>query len=231
MMLEYSKHRAILMKILKDIYLDAAVAPYVGFKGGTAALLFYGLDRNSVDLDFDLLDESKEEMVFEEIKKIIEHYGTITESHIKRFNLLNVISYTPGAPQIKVEVSRRSAGSRYVSKILLGISMLVMTEEDMFANKLMAMYERVGKTSRDIYDVHFFADKSWDINEAIIKDRSGLSLKEMLGRCVEVLENMNNRHILDGLGELITDAQKDWARAQLKEDTIFLLKNYQSVLP
>jgi predicted nucleotidyltransferase component of viral defense system len=230
MTLEFSKHRAILMQILKDIYVDAAVAPYVGFKGGTAALLFYGLDRSSVDLDFDLLDESKEAMVFEEIKKIIERYGTITDSYIKRFNLLNVISYTPGAPQIKIEVSRRNAGSRYESKTLLGISMLVMTEEDMFANKLMAMRERVGKTSRDIYDVHFFAKKNWEINEAIIKNRSGMSLKEMLGRCVEVLENMDNRHILDGLGELITDAQKDWARAKLKQETIFLLKNYQSVL-
>ena len=230
MKFEFSKHRAILMQILKDIYLNAAVAPYVGFKGGTAALLFYGLDRNSVDLDFDLLDESKEAMVFEEIKKIAEGYGTITDSYIKRFNLLNVISYTPGAPQIKIEVSRRNAGSRYKSKTLLGISMLVMTEEDMFANKLMAMRERVGKTSRDIYDVHFFAKKNWEINEAIIKNRSGMSLKEMLGRCVEVLENMDNRRILDGLGELITEAQKDWTRAKLKEETIFLLKNYQSAL-
>jgi predicted nucleotidyltransferase component of viral defense system len=230
MTLKFSKHRAILMQILKDIYVDAAVAPYVGFKGGTAALLFYGLDRSSVDLDFDLLDESKEAMVFEEIKKIIERYGTITDSHIKRFNLLNVISYTPGAPQIKIEVSRRNAGSRYESKTLLGISMLVMMEEDMFANKLMAMYERVGKTSRDIYDVHFFAKKNWEINEAIIKDRSGMPLKEMLGQCVETLEKMDNRRILDGLGELITDAQKDWARAKLKEETIFLLKNYHSAI-
>lgn len=211
------------MQILKDIYTDAAIAPYVGFKGGTAALLFYGLDRNSVDLDFDLLDESKEPAVFEKIKKIAGRYGTITDSHIKRFSLLNVVSYAPAAPQVKIEVSRRTAGSRYEPKTLLGISMLVMAQEDMFANKLMAMYERVGKTSRDIYDVHFFAKKNWEINEAIVERRSGMPFKTLLMRCVEMLEKMDNRHILDGLGELITDAQKDWVRAKLKEETVFLL--------
>jgi hypothetical protein len=35
---------------------------------------------------------------------------------------------------------------------------------------------------------------------------------------------MDNKHILDGLGELLTDSQKDWARAKLKSDTTFLLK-------
>ena len=57
MTLDYSKHKSILLQILKDIYSDTSIAPYLGFKGGTAALLFYDLPRNSVDLDFDLLDE------------------------------------------------------------------------------------------------------------------------------------------------------------------------------
>ena len=38
------------------------------------------------------------------------------------------------------------------------------------------------------------------------------------------LEKMDNRHILDGLGEMLTESQKDWARVKLKADTIFLLK-------
>jgi len=39
-----------------------------------------------------------------------------------------------------------------------------------------------------------------------------------------MLEEMDNKHILDGLGELLTDAQKDSARAKLNSDTIFQLK-------
>ncbi|MEK7658765.1 MAG: hypothetical protein AAB352_02750 [Patescibacteria group bacterium] len=35
---------------------------------------------------------------------------------------------------------------------------------------------------------------------------------------------LDNKHILDGLGDFLTDLQKDWARAKLKSETIFLLK-------
>jgi predicted nucleotidyltransferase component of viral defense system len=35
----------------------------------------------------------------------------------------------------------------------------------MFAHKLVAMYERIGKTSRDIYDVWFFLSERFPINK------------------------------------------------------------------
>jgi predicted nucleotidyltransferase component of viral defense system len=63
MTLNIPTHKTILFQILKDIYSDTTIAPFLGFKGGTATLLFYNLDRFSVDLDFDLLDESKENYV------------------------------------------------------------------------------------------------------------------------------------------------------------------------
>jgi predicted nucleotidyltransferase component of viral defense system len=224
MTLDYSKHKSILLQILKDVYSDTSLATVLGFKGGTAALLFYDLNRHSVDLDFDLLDDTKEQEVFEKLQKITASYGTIAESKIKYFNLLNIISYASGAQQIKVEVNRRNFGSKYEVKTLLGISMLVMTKEDMFANKLMAMYERIGKTSRDIFDVYFFYKKMWEINKTIVEARAEMSFKELLQKCIDKLEQMDNKHILDGLGELITESQKDWARAKLKTETIFLLK-------
>ena len=224
MTLDYSKHKNILLQILKDIYSDTSIAPHLGFKGGTAALLFYDLNRDSIDLDFDLLDESKEAEVFEKINKIAESYGTIIDSRIKHFNLLNVISYAPGAQKIKVEVNRRNFGSKYEVMTLLGISMLVMIREDMFAHKLMAMHERVGKTSRDIYDVWFFLKNNWPINKEIVEQRSSMSFKELLQKSVEQLEKMDNKHILDGLGDFLTEPQKDWARAKLRTEAIFLLK-------
>lgn len=224
MTLDYEKHKYILLQILKDIYSDISIAPYLGFKGGTAALLFYNLNRNSVDIDLDLLDETKEEEVFNKIRKITESYGDITESRMKQFNLLNVISYKKGSPKIKVEVNRRQFGSRYEVKSILGISMLVMVKEDMFAHKLMAMYERIEKTSRDIFDVYFFYKNNWGINKKIVEERSGLSYKDTLSKCIEMLEQMNNKHILDGLGELLSVSQKDWVREKLRSETIFLLK-------
>jgi hypothetical protein len=102
--------------------------------------------------------------------------------------------------------------------------MLVMVQEDMFAHKLMAMLERIGKTSRDIFDVQYFAKNNWPINRKIVEERSGMTFKQALEKCIEMLEEMDNKHILDGLGELLTDSQKDSARAKLKSDTIFQLK-------
>lgn len=224
MTLDYSKHKNILLQILKDIFSDTSLAPYVGFKGGTAAFMFYGLNRNSVDIDLDLLDESKEQEVFEKIQKITKGYGKVVHSRIKRFNLITVISYDEKSQNIKIEVNRRNFGSKYELKTLLGISMQVMVKEDMFANKLMAMYERIGKTSRDVYDVYFFIKNDWPINRTLVEDRAKMSFGEVLIKCIDLLEKMDDRHILDGLGEMLTESQKDWARAKLKTDTIFLLK-------
>ena len=220
-------HKTILHKILVDIYLDTAIAPFLGFKGGTAAYLFYGLTRFSVDLDFDLLDGSKEEYVFGEIEKIIKKYGVIKEAEKKRFNLLFILSYNQkerNAQNIKVEINRRDFGSKYELKSYMGVSMIVMIREDMFAHKLMAMYERVGKTSRDIFDVYFFTKNNWPINKEIVEKRAGMPFRKVLEKCIKLLEKMNNRNILDGLGEFLTESQKDWARAKLRAETIFLLK-------
>ncbi|MDD2245183.1 MAG: nucleotidyl transferase AbiEii/AbiGii toxin family protein, partial [Dysgonamonadaceae bacterium] len=99
-----------------------------------------------------------------------------------------------------------------------------MVREDMFAHKLMAMYERIGKTSRDIFDVWYFAKNDWPINKEIIESRSQMEYSKLLEKCIEKLENMDNKHILDGLGELLNESQKDSVRAKLRNDAIFFLK-------
>jgi len=217
-----------MLKILKDIYTDTSISSYLAFKGGTAAMLFYGLPRNSVDLDFDILDSGKEELVFGRIQKLVSVYGKITEAIIKRNYILVVISYGTGLPQLKIEINRQQFGSNYSNMSLLGIPMLVMNKSDMFAHKLMAMYERMGRTSRDIFDVRFFAQNDWEINKAMVEKRSGKTFVKIINECIISLEKMSEAHILDGLGELLDERQKDSTRAKLKADTIFQLKLMQS---
>ena len=43
-------------------------------------------------------------------------------------------------------------------------------------------------------------------------------------KCIEFVENVSNRNILSGMGELIDEKQKDWVKSKLKKDTVFLLK-------
>ena len=45
MTLDIVTHKTMLIRILKDIYTDQDLAPLLGFKGGTAAYLFYNLGR------------------------------------------------------------------------------------------------------------------------------------------------------------------------------------------
>lgn len=224
MTLDISTHKTILFQILKDIYSNTEIAPFLGFKGGTATLMFYNLDRFSVDIDLDLLDESKEDQVFEVMAKILKKYGLLKESYKKRFNLFFLLSYEDASHNIKVEINRRTFGSKYEIKTYLGVSMLVMVSEDLFAHKLMAMYERMSKTSRDIYDVWFFLSNRFPINRKIVENRSGISFNDLVQRCIEQLEKFDNKKILSGLGELLNPSQKDWAKARLREDTISLLK-------
>ncbi|MEK7506194.1 MAG: nucleotidyl transferase AbiEii/AbiGii toxin family protein [Patescibacteria group bacterium] len=227
MTLDATVHKNILIKILKDIYTDSSIGPILGFKGGTAVYLFYNLKRFSVDLDFDLLDSDKEDYVFEQVKKILEHYGTIKQAGKKRFNLLYVLAYDdkiPGSQNIKVEINRREFGSKYEVKSYLGISMRVMVQEDMFAHKLCAMYERIGKTNRDIFDIWYFLQNEWPVNKKIVEERTGMSFKEFLQKSIDLLEKMSDQNILSGMGELLDTKQKDWVRAKLRTETIFLLK-------
>jgi len=221
--MDISRHKTILFQLLKDIYSDTSISPFLGFKGGTAAVMFYNLDRFSVDLDFDLLDEKKEEEVFNKVLEIAKKHGVIKESYVKRYNLFILLSYEDKARNIKIEINRRSFGSRYEMKTYLGVSILTMVLEDMFAHKLVAMYERMNKTSRDIYDVWFFLSKRFPINENIIKSRTGMDFNDFLKVCITKLEEFDNKKIMEGLGELLTDGQKNWVKRKLLSETISLL--------
>ena len=227
MTLNTAKHQNILVKILKDIYTDPDVGTILGFKGGTAAAFFYGLDRFSVDLDFDLLDADKEDYIFERVKTILENHGELKRFWKKRFNLFYILSYDQkdlNAQNVKVEINRRAFGSKYQVKSFLGISMQVMVREDMAAHKLCAMYERIGRTNRDIFDTQFFLSHDWPVNKKIVEDRMGVSYARFLEKAVAVMEKFGDSSILSGMGELLNEKQKAWAKAKLKSETLFFLR-------
>jgi predicted nucleotidyltransferase component of viral defense system len=226
MSLSIITHKNVLLRILKDIFTDPVVGPVLGFKGGTAAYLFYGLNRFSVDLDFDLLDETREEDVLGQIKKILEIHGSVKDCRKKRYSLFYLLSYNDkerDAQNMKVEINKREFGSRYELKSYLGIAMKVMVKEDMAAHKLVAMYERDGKTNRDIFDVQFFLHNNWPIRREIIERRTRLSFLEFLGKCIDIVEKKRERDILSGIGELVEEHQKQWVRAKLKTEALFSL--------
>lgn len=223
-MLDIQRHKMILMQILKDIYSDISIASLLGFKGGTACFLFYGLPRFSVDLDFDLLDLKKEEEVFRKIENITGQYGEIKEKYRKTNTLFYLLSYEEKTRNIKTEISLRSFGSAYEIKNYLGIPMLVMRKEDIFANKLVALLERKQFANRDLYDTWYFLKNRWDINQEIVRKRTKTEFKKYLEKLIVDIERLNTQRILAGLGDLLNEKQKSFVRKSLKDETIFLLK-------
>jgi predicted nucleotidyltransferase component of viral defense system len=236
-MLNREKHQLTMGKILKDIYTDITISSLLGFKGGTCAYFFYGLPRFSVDLDFDLLvvNEKNQKLVFEKIIGILGGYGRIKDQCIKKFTIFALLSYGDEYYNIKIEISTRelvkNIKNHYEMKEYLGISMFVAKKDYLFASKLSALTERNETAPRDVYDIHYFAKNNWDINPEVIKERTGKTTKEYLVDCIDCIEKVRDNQILRGLGELISgEKEKVWIKSHLRNDSVFMLKNYLSVL-
>lgn len=236
-MLNREKHQLIMGQILRDIYSDVEISSLLGFKGGTCAYFFYKLPRFSVDLDFDLLvvNDSNKELVFTKIINILSKYGEIKDKTIKRYTVFALLSYGRDDHNIKVEINVRklvkNIETQYEVKEYLGISMLVAKQDYMFASKLAALTLRSEMAMRDVYDIYYFAKNNWDINSEVIAERSGQTIKDYLLVCVAFIERIKDNQLLQGLGELVDgEKEKNWIKNHLKEDTIFMLKNYLSVI-
>ncbi len=226
-MLKISEHKFILVQILKDVYSDKEIAPMMGFKGGTACYLFYKLPRFSVDLDFNLLDKDEKDLVFSRIKNIMIKYGDLKEARMKRNTLFYLLSYGDESTNIKVEISRRDFPDHYEVLNYLGISMLVMTKADIMAHKLVALLDRSSMANRDLFDLWFFFNNRWKINQELVELRTREKLGDYLKKCEEEVKNINNIYILQGLGEVLNAKQKYWVKENLKNELLFLLRNFR----
>jgi predicted nucleotidyltransferase component of viral defense system len=226
-MIDINRHRFFLVQILKNIYSDIELAKYLGFKGGTALMFFYDLPRYSVDLDFNLIDTEKEDVVYEKIRKILLKYGTIFDEAKKFYGLLIVLDYGFKERKLKVEISNRIFNNRYEIKNLLGINIKVMVKEDMFAHKLCALLDRNTITNRDIFDCWFFMQKQTPINKRIVELRMKMAFADYLQKCIEHLESMSDKGLLQGMGELMDEKMKKFVRVEMRSELIKLLKFYK----
>jgi predicted nucleotidyltransferase component of viral defense system len=226
-MFDINKHKFFLVQILKDIYSDIELAIWLGFKGGTALMFFYDLPRFSVDLDFNLLYPEKVDTVYEKVRNILLKYGTITDEAKKFYGPVIVLDYGIGERKLKVEITNGQFDNRYEIKNLLGINMKVMVIAYMFAHKLCALLDRNTIANRDIFDCWFFMNEQSPINKNIIKSRMKISYSDYIQKCIDCLEAMSDKGILQGMGELLDNDLKAFVKNKLREETIGLLKFYK----
>lgn len=216
-----------MVQVLKDIYSDAELANCLGFKGGTASMFFYELPRFSVDLDFNLLIPEKSEIIFQKLRKIVLKYGKIHDEAQKFYGGTVVLNYGISERKLKMEYSNRLCNDEYTICNLLGINIKVLTLSDMFSNKLCALLGRSKIANRDIFDCWFFMSRHTEINKNIIEERMGKTLSNYLQDCINMLENLPDKSLLDGIGELVDDKMKIFVRTKLRSETIMLLKFYK----
>ena len=228
-MVNIDLHRSNLVSILREIYSDTLLRSILGFKGGTCAMFFYRLPRFSVDLDFDLLDPAKKEPVFARLKEILPKFGNIVEATDKKNTLFFLLSYQKGERNLKIDISKRPLLYEYSPKNYLGISMLVMKEEDMVAGKLEALLTRKKFAARDMFDLWFFLKENWKIDERMLKENTNMTLTEALKKAGDLVQTTRKTELLAGLGELLEDEkQKAFVKEKLQDELTFYLKLYLS---
>ena len=230
-MLNIKKHRQFLFNILVSIY-KQPWSDYLGFKGGTMAYFFYDLDRFSVDLDFDLLEDKSIKKIEDKMPAVLSSYGKIKDMRNKYFTLFYLLDYQSGERNIKVEISKRKIlPVSYELRNFYGVDLKVMKIEDAFATKILACLTRKRTAYRDFYDVYFYLTKGVRFNEEVVKAQMGKSSEAVLEKLISfVKKKVSNKDVLNSIGELISSKKKDWIRQTFKEDLVGKLSFYRDNL-
>lgn len=230
-MLDRLTHEKNMGRILNDIYTHPQLRSLLGFKGGTACYFLYNLPRFSTDLDFDLLNVTQSEFVYEAIQHIVKQYGIIREAYQKKFTIFFLLSYETQSHNIKVEISKRSFESNhYTTQYYLGVPILVLDKPFLTAHKFAAILDRKKIVSRDLFDAHFFLKQNWPIDEDTIRLRTGKDLPDYFIYLADTLQKRGSSDMLQGIGELITESQKAWVKNKLLPDLLFYLRSYSDVV-
>ncbi|MDR3287607.1 MAG: nucleotidyl transferase AbiEii/AbiGii toxin family protein [Prevotellaceae bacterium] len=226
-MTDINKYRFLIIQILKDIYSDIELSNYLALKGETALMLFYDLPRISVDLDFNLLDHSKEKLVLGKLKTILFNYGNIFDLAIIFFGQTITLSYGVEGKRTKVEISKQESDNHYEIKNLLGINMLVMTIDDMFAHKLCDLSESGTAFNRNVFDSWFLMSKKAPINNLIVQSRTKMYLNDYLRKCVNKLQSMSDFELSENLENLVGTRTKNFIDTKLLTETVNLFNFYR----
>ena len=217
-----------MLQLLKDIFSDALLSSVLAFKGGTAAMFFHDLPRFSTDLDFNLLVPEKEKEVYDRVRKIVLKYGKIHDEAIKHYGIIIVLDYGIGERKLKIEVSNRLYDNHYEIRNYLGLQMRVMVKEDMFAHKLCALLDRTEITGRDVFHCWCFLKERTSVNKAIVESRMGMPIEGYLDKCIESIQGLSEKSLINGLGELTEGEMKDFVRHGLKDELVSLLTMFKA---
>jgi predicted nucleotidyltransferase component of viral defense system len=172
---------------LQDIILSTISRETVDelvFKGGTALLKFYQLDRFSEDLDFSKTGEIDLEKLLDKIERDLESFGAeVQEKKVEESERSFKARLGIGGPLysgerrslsfIRIEVNEKSSvektdTQRYTPRFqdITAFELSILTQEEILAEKIRAI--RTREKPRDLYDIYHLIRKGVEIDEDLV---------------------------------------------------------------
>lgn len=228
-------HKFQLQQLLIAVVDDIYISQHVCFKGGTCAEMSGFLDRFSVDLDFDLIDEIDDKLFRSHIDKIAKKLNLIDDNRNTNSLFFNFKYKAPVNQRNKIKFSffqNEVISNDYESRFLPEINRTVkcQTIETMFANKLVTVIDRYNRHNniegRDIYDICYFFSEGYSFKEEVVKERTGLEAEKYLEKLVKFIDKKVTQTAIDqDLNTLLPVEKFTKIRKTLKQDTLLYLRN------
>ncbi len=237
------KHKTQMFRLLREILKNPLLSNNLMFKGGTYAALRDILDRFSVDLDFDLPDNSHKDEIRQTCEKIFKRLNLemkdSSKNHLQFFLRYNAPRYERNT--LKLEITDDvSPENKYERLKLKEVEMFCKghTLETMFANKLVAAKARFNKTGniagRDFYDIHKFFEKGLSVNVAVVEERTGIKYVKYLEDLRSFIEQeITDRELFEDLNTLLPQKNLKSTVKILRSELRFMIndeiKRFESV--
>ncbi|MBI5358931.1 nucleotidyl transferase AbiEii/AbiGii toxin family protein [Candidatus Amesbacteria bacterium] len=233
-----AKHKFQLLRLLKAAVDKPELREHLYFKGGTCAMLLGWLDRFSVDLDFDIdpkVDIQKTKSAFLDIFKKLE-----LEIKDQSKNAVEYFLKYPAEKNERNSINLDALGTvykanRYENYYFAELDRFIrcQTRETMFANKLVAIADRVSKgkriAARDIYDIYYFYSQGFSYETEVIVERTGKTPSEYFGQLLVLIEQELTQTIIDeDLNYLLSLEKFKKIRLSLKEDALLVVRQEMS---
>lgn len=179
----------------EKLYLQDIILSTVGretstelvFKGGTALLKLYQLDRFSEDLDFVLNGDTDLGKLLEEVERDLKSYGAkVQEKKVEEKERSFKARLGIEGPlfmgerrslcfiwiEINTESGAKKAGNiRYTPRFkdITSFELAVMSEEEILAEKIRAL--RTRNQPRDLYDIYHLLSKNVEIDTELVQEK------------------------------------------------------------
>lgn len=228
-------HKAWLYRLLIEVADDIFLVSLLRFKGGTCASMQGIIERFSIDLDFDLIDQSKIPQIRNHLEKIFKKLNlTIKDQSEKTPQYFLKYENQEGESNtMKIDVTFPPPTTNEYEPIrFTEIDRIIhcQTIPTMFANKLVTSMERFTKygsiAGRDFFDLHTLFLKGLLYKQEIIEERTQKTVFEFLKNLIAFIKTHLTQTIIDqDLNTLLPIENFKRIRKSFKSELLMFLRD------